>query len=60
VNLGFIGTEVGSKYPKDPKKLLEALKHNNISIASQWFSSMFTSINQPDDFMIQLRNLKFI
>jgi len=39
---GFVGTEVGSKYPKDPEKLKAALKPYGLSIASQWFSSFFT------------------
>jgi len=37
----FIGTEVGSKFPKDPLKLKSILKPFKIQIASQWFSSFF-------------------
>ncbi|MHA1341718.1 MAG: myo-inosose-2 dehydratase [Promethearchaeota archaeon] len=38
----FHGTEVGSKFPKDPNKLLSILKPYGIEIASQWFSCYFT------------------
>jgi inosose dehydratase len=37
---GFSGTEVGSKFPKDPQALKKALDLRGIRIASQW-SSLF-------------------
>ena len=40
---GFIGTAVGSKYPKDPDVLKQALAPHNLQISSQWFSSFFTT-----------------
>lgn len=40
---GFQGCEVGSKYPKDPAELKEALAPYKLQIASQWFSSFFTT-----------------
>lgn len=45
---GFQGTEVGSKYPKDPAILLKALLPYKLTIASQWFSSFFTTSETPD------------
>lgn len=36
---GFTGTEVGGKFPADPKALKKALDLRGIKIASQWFSS---------------------
>lgn len=40
---GFVGSEVGNKYPKDPKVLKKALAPVKLNIASQWFSSFFTT-----------------
>ncbi len=40
---GFEGSEVGNKYPKDPKALAKALKPRGLSIASAWFSSFLTT-----------------
>lgn len=40
---GFIGSEVGNKYPRDTKVLKKALELRGISIASAWFSSFLTT-----------------
>ncbi|QCX33997.1 myo-inosose-2 dehydratase [Caloramator sp. E03] len=40
---GFIGSEVGNKYPKDTKVLKKALNLRGISIASAWFSAFLTT-----------------
>lgn len=42
---GFTGSEVGGKYPKDPRVLKEALDVRGIQICNQWFSSFL--ISQP-------------
>lgn len=39
---GFQGTEVGSKFPRDPGALLDAVRAQELEIASQWFSTFFT------------------
>ena len=36
---GFVGCEVGNKYPKDTTVLKKALDMRNLTIANQWFSS---------------------
>ncbi|MBD5086165.1 MAG: myo-inosose-2 dehydratase [Clostridiales bacterium] len=36
---GFVGCEVGNKYPKDVATLKKALELRGLSIANQWFSS---------------------
>ncbi|MDV2682895.1 myo-inosose-2 dehydratase [Alkalihalophilus lindianensis] len=40
---GFIGTEVGNKYPRDTKVLKKALDLRGMEIASAWFSSYLTT-----------------
>lgn len=42
---GFTGSEVGGKYPTDPRVLKEALDVRGIQICNQWFSSFL--ISQP-------------
>ena len=58
---GYTGSEVGSKYPKDPAVLKEYLDIRGIQICNQWFSSFLCS--QPyeqveKDFRAQLNFLK--
>jgi inosose dehydratase len=58
---GYTGSEVGNKYPKDPKVLKEYLDIRGIRICNQWFSSFLVS--QPfeqveKDFRAQLGFLK--
>ena len=40
---GFEGTEIGNKYPKDPKVLKHQLELRGIRIASAWFGTYFTT-----------------
>ncbi len=40
---GFEGCEVGNKFPRDPVVLKRVLKPRNLSIASAWFSTFFTT-----------------
>lgn len=40
---GFSGSEVGNKYPKDPKVLKPMLNLRGIQICNQWFSSFLTT-----------------
>lgn len=40
---GFIGSEVGNKYPKDPKVLKPMLELRGIEICNAWFSTFLIS-----------------
>jgi len=40
---GFAGSEVGNKYPKDPKVLNRALGLRGLTICNAWFSSFLTT-----------------
>ena len=58
---GFTGSEVGNKYPKDPKALKRALDLRGLEICNQWFSSFlltkpFEEIEK--EFRVQLEFLK--
>lgn len=51
---GFTGSEVGSKYPKDPSVLKPLLDIRNIQICNQWFSSLLMS----EPYEVTIRNFK--
>ncbi len=53
---GYSGCEVGSKFPRDPDTLLEALKPYKLQIASQWFSSFFTGDSDPGKTLLAFIN----
>ena len=40
---GFTGSEVGNKYPKDPRVLNRALELRGLTICNAWFSSFLTT-----------------
>ena len=40
---GFSGSEVGNKYPRDPKVLNKALGLRSLTICNAWFSSFLTT-----------------
>lgn len=40
---GFVGTEIGNKYPKDPKILKKALDLRGLMVCNAWFSSYLTT-----------------
>lgn len=48
---GFTGSEVGNKYPKDPKVLKKALNLRGIEICNAWFSTFFTT--KPEEETIE-------
>lgn len=39
----YTGTEIGNKYPKDPKVLRKYLEPRNLQVASAWFSAFLTT-----------------
>ena len=40
---GYTGSEIGNKYPKDPKVLKKALDLRGMTICNAWFSSFLTT-----------------
>lgn len=40
---GYVGSEVGNKYPKDPAALNKALKLRGLTICNAWFSAYLTT-----------------
>lgn len=40
---GFVGTEIGNKYPKNPDELRSYLEPRGMRIASAWFSAFLTT-----------------
>lgn len=48
---GFVGSEIGNKYPQDPAVLKPYLDIRGLTICNAWFSSLFTS--EPYEVTIQ-------
>jgi inosose dehydratase len=46
---GFLGTEVGHKFPSDAQALQQALLPHKLLIAGAWFSSYFTKEPKPKE-----------
>lgn len=57
---GFQGTEVGGKFPTDPKALNRALELRGLKIASQWFSSFLCSASYEENETAFLKQLDFL
>ena len=59
---GYVGCEVGNKFPKDPVQLHAALDPLQLQVASAWFSTYFTVPGQEkktiDDFVRHMNFLK--
>lgn len=45
---GYVGTELGNKFPRDPIQLKTALDKRGLSLSSAWFSTYFTEGEQFD------------
>ena len=50
---GYVGTEIGNKYPKDAIELKNILESNGLDLASSWHSTFFVS-NDLDSEMQKL------
>lgn len=44
---GYVGTELGNKYPRDVSILKKALTEHGLQLSSAWFSTFFT---EPDQY----------
>jgi len=57
---GYDGSEVGHKYPKDPNELKKALSKYNLKIASQWFSTYFTTLPKEHTIPKFIEHMEFL
>ncbi len=46
---GFTGSEIGNKYPRDPKVLKPALEKRGLEISSAWFSTFFSENGRSEE-----------
>ena len=46
---GFMGSEIGNKYPRDPAVLKSALEKRGLQISSAWFSTYFSEDEQSGE-----------
>ncbi|MDR2028836.1 MAG: myo-inosose-2 dehydratase, partial [Treponema sp.] len=58
---GFTGSEVGNKYPRDPKVLNRALALRGLTICNAWFSSFLTTkpYEEVEDAFIKHRDFLY-
>ncbi len=58
---GFTGSEVGSKYPKDPKQLNKALELRGMTICNAWFSLFLTTkpLQETVDAFVKYRDFLY-
>lgn len=58
---GYVGCEVGNKFPTDPHLLHSALKPYALQITSQWFSTYFTAAGGEQTTLDRFNNkIKFL
>jgi len=57
---GYAGTEVGSKYPKDPVVLKKALDQRGLTVCNQWFSSFLASKPYAEVERSFIRQMEFL
>ena len=58
---GYVGTELGTKYPRDIALLKAALSGKGLSLSSAWFSTYFTEPDKTNDtFSRFLEHLSFM
>jgi len=55
-DLGFEGTELGRKYPRDPAVLREALKKRNLVLSSGWCDVLFIDESTFDLYIERITN----
>ncbi|KAA8677880.1 MULTISPECIES: myo-inosose-2 dehydratase [Vibrio] len=46
---GFTGTELGTKYPREPEVLIPLLKNHNLVLASGWFSGNLMTLTAEEE-----------
>ena len=58
---GFAGSEVGNKYPREPRILNKALGLRNLTICNAWFSSFLTTkpYNEVEEAFIKRRDFLY-
>jgi inosose dehydratase len=57
---GFTGSEIGTKYPKDPAVLKKALDQRGLQVCNAWFSCFFTTKPQEETIDAFIRQRDFL
>ena len=57
---GYIGCEVGNKFPKDPATLKAQLKPKGLQVCNQWFSYELTTKSLEDNIQNFQKHLDFL
>ncbi|WP_299495565.1 myo-inosose-2 dehydratase [uncultured Shewanella sp.] len=57
---GFTGTELGTKYPREPEILLPLLKQHGLVLASAWFSGNLMSHTVDEEIAVMQQHIKLL
>jgi len=57
---GFTGSEVGNKYPRDPKVLHRYLASRHLSICNAWFSTFFANNKTEETYKNFIKHRDFL
>jgi inosose dehydratase len=57
---GYEGTEIGNKYPKDPKALNKALELRGLTVCNAWFSAFLTTKPLNENIEAFIRHRDFL
>ena len=57
---GFTGTELGTKYPREPEVLIPLLKQHNLVLASGWFSGNLMTLTAEEEIAAMQVHIKLL
>ncbi|EAS43100.1 myo-inosose-2 dehydratase [Photobacterium profundum] len=57
---GFTGTELGTKYPREPEVLIPLLEQHNLVLASGWFSGNLMTLTAEEEIAAMQVHIKLL
>ncbi|CAG22334.1 myo-inosose-2 dehydratase [Photobacterium profundum] len=57
---GFTGTELGTKYPREPEVLIPLLEQHNLVLASGWFSGNLMTLTAEEEIAAMQMHIKLL
>lgn len=57
---GFTGTELGTKYPRDPEVLIPLLKSHGLVLASGWYSGNLMTLTAKEEIASMQEHIKLL
>ena len=57
---GFIGTELGTKYPREPEVLIPLLEKHNLVLASGWYSGNLMTLTADEEIDAMQQHIRLL